>query len=65
MSIKGVSGVKPGPSGEFVVTPSEGVEIREELVRLVVENDLGLLELRPLVNTLEEIFMKAISSEGN
>jgi len=65
MSVKGVSGVKPGPSGEFVITPSEGVEIREELVRLVVENDLGLLELRPLVNTLEEIFMKAISSEGN
>lgn len=65
MSVKGVSGVKPGPSGEFVVTPSEGVEIREELVRMVVENDLGLLELRPLVNTLEEIFMKAISSEGN
>jgi ABC-2 type transport system ATP-binding protein len=65
MSIKGVSGVKPGPSGEFVVTPSEGVEIREELVRLVVENDLGLLELRPLVSTLEEVFMKAISSEGN
>lgn len=65
MSVKGVSGVKPGPTGEFVITPSEGVEIREELVRLVVENDLGLLELRPLVNTLEEIFMKAISSEGN
>lgn len=65
MSVKGVSGVKPGPSGEFIVTPSEGVEIREELVKLVVENDLGLLELRPLVNTLEEIFMKAISSEGN
>jgi ABC-2 type transport system ATP-binding protein len=65
MSVKGVSGVRPGPAGEFVITPSEGVEIREELVRLVVENDLGLLELRPLVNTLEEIFMKAISSEGN
>lgn len=65
MSVKGVSGVKPGSSGEFVITPSEGVEIREELVRLVVENDLGLLELRPLVSTLEEVFMKAISSEGN
>ena len=65
MSVKGVSGVKQGSPGEFVITPSEGVEIREELVRLVVENDLGLLELRPLVSTLEEIFMKAISSEGN
>lgn len=65
MSAKGVSAVRSGSPGEFVVTQSEGVEIRDELVRLVVENDLGLLELRPLVNTLEEIFMKAISSEGN
>lgn len=65
MSVKGVSAVRSGSPGEFVVTQSEGMEIRDELVRLVVENDLGLLELRPLVNTLEEIFMKAISSEGN
>ncbi len=65
MSVKGVSGVKPGAPGEYVITPSEGMEVREELVRMVVENGLGLLELRPLVSTLEEIFMKAISSEGN
>lgn len=65
MSVKGVSAVRSGSPGEFVVTQSDGMEIRDELVRLVVENDLGLLELRPLVNTLEEIFMKAISSEGN
>jgi ABC-2 type transport system ATP-binding protein len=65
ISINGVSGVRSGSSGEFVITPSEGMEIREELVRFVVENDLGLLELRPVVNTLEEIFMKVISSEGN
>jgi ABC-2 type transport system ATP-binding protein len=65
MSINGVAGVRSASSGEFVITPSEGMEIREELVRLVVENELGLLELRPVVNTLEEIFMKVISSEGN
>lgn len=65
MTVKGVSSVRSGPPGEFVVTHAEGMEIRDELVKLVVENDLGLLELRPLVNTLEEIFMKAISSEGN
>ncbi len=65
MSVKGVSSVRPGSPGEFVITHSEGIEIRDELVKLVVENDLGLLELRPLVHTLEEIFMKAISSEGN
>lgn len=65
LSVKGVAGVKSGSTGEFIITPSDGMEIREELVRLVVENDLGLLELRPLVNTLEEIFLKVISSEGN
>jgi ABC-2 type transport system ATP-binding protein len=65
MSVKGVSAVRSGSPGEFVITQSEGMEIGDDLVRLVVENDLGLLELRPLVNTLEEIFMKAISSEGN
>lgn len=65
MSVNGVSSVRSVPPGEFIVTHSEGMEIRDELVKLVADNDLGLLELRPLVNTLEEIFMKAISSEGN
>ena len=65
MLVKGVSAVRSGSPGEFVITQSEGMEIGDDLVRLVVENGLGLLELRPLVNTLEEIFMKAISSEGN
>lgn len=65
MSVKGVSGVRSGSPGEFVITPSEGMDVSDDLVRLVLDNDLGLLELRPLVNTLEEIFMKAISSEGN
>ena len=65
MSVKGVSAVRTGSAGEFVITHYEGMEIRDEIVKLVVDNDLGLLELRPLVNTLEEIFMKAISSEGN
>ncbi len=65
MSLKGVSGVRMGYSGEFIVTPSEGREIREDIVRIVIENDFGLLELRPLVNTLEEIFLKVISSEGS
>ncbi|MFI5322014.1 MAG: ABC transporter ATP-binding protein [Thermodesulfobacteriota bacterium] len=65
LSVKGVAAVKSGPSGEYIITPSNGMEIREEIARLVVENDLGLLELRPFANTLEEIFLKVISSEGN
>lgn len=65
LSVKGVAAVKSGPSGEYFITPSDGMEIGEEIARLVVENDLGLLELRPFANTLEEIFLKVISSEGN
>ncbi len=65
MTLRDVSAVKCGSAGEFVVEPRGGAEIREELARLVVENGWGLLELRPLAHTLEEIFLKVISSEGN
>jgi gliding motility-associated transport system ATP-binding protein len=65
LAVRGVADVKPGLSGEFIITATEGMEIQEELVRLILENDLGLLELRPIANTLEEIFLKVISTEGN
>ena len=60
-----VSSVKPGAAGEYIIVPRKGAEVREEISRLAVENDWGLLELRPVVNTLEEVFLKVISSEGN
>lgn len=65
MSLKDVSAVGFGSAGEFVIEPRDGAEVGEELARLVVESGWGLLELRPLANTLEEIFLKVISSEGN
>jgi ABC-2 type transport system ATP-binding protein len=65
LSLSGVADVKSKSSGEYIIMPSYGMEIREEILKLVMENDLGLLELRPLANTLEEIFLKVISSEGN
>ncbi len=60
-----VSSVKPGAAGEYIIVPRKGAEVREDISRLAVENDWGLLELRPVVNTLEEVFLKVISSEGN
>jgi ABC-2 type transport system ATP-binding protein len=50
--------------GEFRVTCEGSHDIRELLAKTAVENGWGLLELRPLTESLEEIFLKVISAEG-
>lgn len=65
MGIGDVKAVRKGAAGEYIIEPKPGKEIREELSRMVMENGWGILELRPLANTLEEIFLRVISSEGN
>lgn len=52
-----------GP-GEFVIVPTVGTDVREGLAKMAVKYNWGLLELRPLTHTLEEIFLQVISSEG-
>ncbi|GIW47395.1 MAG: ABC transporter ATP-binding protein [Deltaproteobacteria bacterium] len=64
LSIRGVVDVDEGSSGEFIVRSGDGIDIREELAKTVVESGCGLLELRPLTHTLEEVFLKVISTEG-
>ena len=63
-SIDNISRVSSSAPGEYVIVPSNGVDIREDLTKAAVNNNWGLLELRPLTHTLEEIFLKVISSEG-
>ena len=65
MALNEVKAVRVGAVGEYIVEPKAASEIREELAYIVMENGWGLLELRPLANTLEEIFLRVISSEGN
>lgn len=65
LALRDVSDVKSGSDGEYIIEPREGTDIREEISRLVVESEWGLLELRPLAHTLEEIFLRVISSAGN
>lgn len=64
LSLPTVSEVKGSAYGEFIIQTKGGADIREELVKMVVENGWGLLELRPLTHALEEVFLRVISTEG-
>ncbi len=63
-SIENISKVNMSAPGEYVIVPSNGSDVREELTSMAVKYNWGLLELRPLIHTLEEVFLKVISSEG-
>jgi len=47
----------------FVVESHLGHDIREDLARCVVSNDWGLLEMRPITMTLEDVFLKLTAEE--
>lgn len=56
--IPGVVSVESGPNGVYEVACTTGADCREEISRAVVSNDWGLLEMRPVSMSLEEIFLK-------
>lgn len=56
----GVEKVTPEDSG-YRVEWSKGKDLRSELNKLIVDKDLGLLEMRPLSMNLEDIYLKVIS----
>ena len=64
-SLVNVENVSAATYNEFIVKPKNGTDIREELSNLVIQNKWGLLEMRPVTNNLEEVFLRVISSEGN
>ena len=51
--------------GVYVVTSQPGQDVRDELARQVVNNGLGLRELRALDMTLEDIFLRLTTEEVN
>jgi len=65
-AIQGVDHVIPeeGVSGGFVVESELGKDIREELSRCVVENGWGLLEIRPISLSLEDVFLRLTTEEN-
>ena len=67
-AIAGVLEVVPeggGEAGVYVVTSQPGQDVRDELARQVVNNGLGLRELRSLEMTLEDIFLHLTTEEVN
>ncbi len=62
----GVLKVEPqeGVAGGFVVTMTEGQDAREAIAALAVARGWGLLEMRPLNLSLEDIFIRIIRGEA-
>jgi ABC-2 type transport system ATP-binding protein len=67
--VAGVSGVSATPDGdgrvEFSVQMEKGHDARRELARAVVESGWGLLEMRPVGLSLEDVFLKLITTEDS
>jgi ABC-2 type transport system ATP-binding protein len=65
--VPGVTGVRAterhGDASTWEVESVRGQDIRRELSRAVVAQDWGLLELRPLRMSLEEIFLQVTTEE--
>ncbi|MFY9270306.1 MAG: ATP-binding cassette domain-containing protein [Candidatus Manganitrophaceae bacterium] len=66
-AIGGVQQLFPQAAGEgegaFIVESELGHDIREELAKRVVENGWGLLEMRPLSVSLEDVFLQLTTEE--
>jgi ABC-2 type transport system ATP-binding protein len=52
-----------GTAGGFEVESERGTDVRRELARTVVQRGWGLLELRPMRMSLEEIFLQVTTDE--
>jgi ABC-2 type transport system ATP-binding protein len=66
-AVPGVTRVVPadgrtGPGG-FEVESARGTDVRRELARTIVQHGWGLLELRPMRMSLEEIFLQVTTDE--
>jgi len=61
--ITGVVNVEPRADGYYEVACALDVDRREEIAATAVQGGWGLLELRPVVMSLEEIFLKLTTKE--
>ena len=47
----------------YVVSSQPGLDVRDDLVKRVIEGGFALRELRPLDMTLEDIFLRLTTEE--
>ncbi len=64
--IKGVLGVttKDASTGAFEIETTLGTDRRADIAAMAVQKGWGLLELRPVGMSLEEVFLKLTTEEG-
>jgi ABC-2 type transport system ATP-binding protein len=67
-TIPGVTRVVPadarGVAGAFEVESDRGTDVRRDIARTIVNRGWGLLELRPMRMSLEEIFLQVTTDEA-
>ena len=70
MALAGIAGVtrviasdRRNAPGAYEVESERGTDVRREIARTVVNRGWGLLELRPMRMSLEEIFLQVTTEE--
>jgi ABC-2 type transport system ATP-binding protein len=61
--LEGVTDVQVRGEGQYEVACGVGLDRREEIARAAVQKDWGLVELRPVGMSLEEIFLRLTTHE--
>jgi ABC-2 type transport system ATP-binding protein len=62
--ISGILNIFPGEAtGTFLIECALGRDLRDEIARVVVSNHWGLLELRTVSMTLEDVFLRLTRHE--
>ena len=62
-SIKHVLSVLPGEKNQFLLECELNSKLQDEIARLALENQWGLVEIKPLSLTLEDVFLKLTIEE--
>jgi ABC-2 type transport system ATP-binding protein len=61
--IKNIGGVEKvdREDGDLKVEWRQGLDLRDDIARLIVEKQFGLLEMRPLAMNIEDLYLKIVS----
>lgn len=61
--LRGVLGVQPKADGAYEIETTLGTDRRADIAALAVQRGWGVLELRPIAISLEEVFLKLTTTE--
>lgn len=61
--LSGINNVRQEPDGVITIETNKDQDLREEIAELVVQEKAGLLELRPVAFTLEDVFVQLTTAE--